>query len=75
MAKFSLEVGDRLIDRTSAAIEAEVTSVSEFMGMRHYAFRVTTPGTAPREISLSETGAYIKFTADTKTRWQKTKAP
>ena len=68
MAKFSLEVGDRLVDRTNPSIEAEVISVSEFLGMRHYGFRLTTPGTATRELSLSESGAFIKFTTDTKAK-------
>lgn len=73
MAKFSLEVGDRLVDRTNPSIEAEVISVSEFLGVRHYAFRVTTPGTASRDLSLSESGAFIKFSADTKTKHSKTR--
>ena len=68
MAKFSLEVGDRLVDRTNPSIEAEVLSVSEFLGVRHYIFRITTPGTAIRELSLSESGAFIKLTTDTKAK-------
>ena len=71
MAKYSLEVGDRLVDRTTPLIEAEVIGVSEHIGLRHYAFRVTTPGTAPRELSLSESGAFIKFSADSRTKNKK----
>ena len=71
VAKYSLEVGDRLVDRTNPLIEAEVIGVSEHIGMRHYVFRVTTPGTAPRELSLSESGASIKFSADSRTKNKK----
>ena len=73
MAKYSLEVGDRLVDRANPMIEAEVIGVSEHLGLRHYVFRVTTPGTATRELSLSESGAFIKFSADLRAKKPKSK--
>lgn len=61
MAKAKFQVGDQLLDRSNPLIRAEVISMREFMGLPHYKFRLWSPCTADREISLSEAGAYIKF--------------
>lgn len=68
MAKYLLDVGDRLLDHTNPLIKGEIIRISEHLGMRHYVIRITTPGTAPRELSLSETGTLIKFSVDPKTK-------